>query len=59
MQSPIGRALNYGTFRIAGAGRRSGLRTVVDLPNPNELYLRIIEEIYEPAAVEARLGWMD
>jgi hypothetical protein len=29
------------------------------LPNPNELYLRIVEEMYEPQAVEARLGTFD
>ncbi|GAA1646934.1 PH domain-containing protein [Catellatospora bangladeshensis] len=55
-QSPLGRLLNYGTFHIDGASRRGGMRRVVDLPHPNELYLRIVEELYEPAAVEARLG---
>ncbi|MCM0677568.1 PH domain-containing protein [Micromonospora phytophila] len=56
VQSPLGRALNYGTFRLESASRRNVLRRVVDLPNPNELYLRLVEEMYEPDAVEARLG---
>src|SRR5690606_15716320 len=28
---------------------------VTHLPNPNELYLRVVEEMYEPEAVEARM----
>ncbi|RZU76215.1 membrane protein YdbS with pleckstrin-like domain [Micromonospora kangleipakensis] len=56
VQSPLGRLLNYGTFRLESASRRNVLRTIVDLPNPNELYLRLVEELYEPQAVEARLG---
>ncbi|WP_144123526.1 PH domain-containing protein [Catellatospora sichuanensis] len=56
LQSPLGRLLNYGTFQIDGGGTRGPLRRIADLPNPNELYLRIVEEIYEPSAVEARLG---
>ncbi|MEU9826315.1 PH domain-containing protein [Micromonospora chersina] len=55
-QTPAGRLLNYGTFELESAGRRNALRQIVELPNPNELYLRIIEEMYEPEAVEARLG---
>lgn len=55
-QTPAGRLLNYGTFELESAGRRNTLRQIVELPNPNELYLRIIEEMYEPEAVEARLG---
>lgn len=56
VQSPLGRMLNYGTFRLESANRRNALRIIKDLPNPNELYLRVVEEMYEPAAVEARLG---
>ncbi|NJP33600.1 PH domain-containing protein [Micromonospora sp. HSS6-12] len=56
VQSPLGRLLNYGTFQLESASRRNALRRVVDLPNPNELYLRLVEEMYEPDAVEARLG---
>ncbi|WP_370463257.1 PH domain-containing protein [Micromonospora sp. WMMC415] len=56
VQSPLGRLLNYGTFQLESASRRNVLRRVVDLPNPNELYLRLVEEMYEPDAVEARLG---
>jgi membrane protein YdbS with pleckstrin-like domain len=56
VQSPIGRMLNYGTFKLEGASRRNGMRRIKDLPNPNELYLRIVEEMYEPEAVEVRLA---
>ncbi|MBM0225994.1 MULTISPECIES: PH domain-containing protein [Micromonospora] len=56
VQSPLGRLLNYGTFRLESANRSNVLRTIVDLPNPNELYLRLVEELYEPEAVEERLG---
>jgi membrane protein YdbS with pleckstrin-like domain len=55
-QSPLGRMLNFGTFVLESAGQEQALRTVKHLPNPNELYLRVVEEMYEPAAVEARLG---
>jgi hypothetical protein len=55
-QSPLGRMLNYGTFVVESAGLDQALRTVKTLPNPNELYLRIVEEMYEPEAVEARLA---
>src|SRR5690242_1099867 len=56
VQSPLGRLLNYGTFELESAGQEQALRKVDNLPNPNELYLRIVEEMYEPEAVEARLG---
>lgn len=55
-QSPLGRMLNYGTFVLESAGQDQALREIKHLPNPNELYLRVVEEMYEPAAVEARLG---
>lgn len=55
-QSPLGRLLNYGTFVLESAGQDQALSKVEHMPNPNELYLRIVEEMYEPAAVEARLG---
>ncbi len=55
-QSPLGRILNYGTFVLESAGQDQALREVPHLPNPNELYLRVVEEMYEPEAVEARLG---
>lgn len=55
-QSPLGRLLNYGTFVLESAGQDQALREVKHLPNPNELYLRVVEEMYEPQAVEARLG---
>ncbi|MFY1700312.1 PH domain-containing protein [Micromonospora sp. WMMA1923] len=55
-QSPTGRAFNYGTFVLESAGQDQALREIKNLPNPNELYLRVVEEMYEPQAVEARLG---
>jgi membrane protein YdbS with pleckstrin-like domain len=58
-QTPLGRILNYGTFVIESAGQDQALREVPHLPNPNELYLRVVEEMYEPAAVEARMGGGD
>jgi len=59
MQSPLGRVLNYGTFENDAASRLRSLHRLRHLPNPNELYLRIVEEMYEPMAVEARLGRFD
>jgi membrane protein YdbS with pleckstrin-like domain len=56
VQSVLGRALNYGTFTLESASRRNAMRRIVDLPNPNELYLRLVEEMYEPEAVEMRLA---
>ena len=55
-QSPLGRMLNYGTFVMESAGQDQALREIKHLPNPNELYLRVCEEMYEPEAVEERLG---
>jgi membrane protein YdbS with pleckstrin-like domain len=55
VQSALGRLLSYGTFESDSLGRGRALRRLRDLPNPNELYLRIIEEMYEPQAVENRL----
>ena len=55
-QSALDRMLSYGTFVLESAGQDQALREVKHLPNPNELYLRVVEEMYEPQAVEARLG---
>jgi len=55
-QSTLGRLLNYGDFVLEGMGFFSRIRRIYSLPNPNELYLRVVEEMYEPEAVEARLG---
>jgi membrane protein YdbS with pleckstrin-like domain len=54
-QSSLGRLFNYGNFVLESAGQDQALREVKHLPNPNELYLRIVEEMYEPEAVEAKL----
>jgi membrane protein YdbS with pleckstrin-like domain len=53
-QSPLGRMLNYGSFVMESAGQDQALRDVKHLPDPNELYLQICEEMYEPEAVDAR-----
>ncbi|QSB04737.1 PH domain-containing protein [Natronoglycomyces albus] len=53
-QTPMGRMLNYGTFIIESAGQDQALREIAHLPNPNELYLQICEEMYEPEAVDER-----
>ncbi len=55
-QSAMGRIFNYGNFVLESAGQDQALREVKHLPNPNELYLRIVEEMYEPEAVEAKLA---
>jgi membrane protein YdbS with pleckstrin-like domain len=55
-QTTFGRLLGYGDFLIESAGQDQALREVRHLPHPNELYLRIVEEMYEPEAVEAKLA---
>jgi uncharacterized membrane protein YdbT with pleckstrin-like domain len=54
-QTPMGRLLNYGTFVIESAGQDQALREIDYLPQPNDIYLWVVEEMYEPAAVAARL----
>jgi membrane protein YdbS with pleckstrin-like domain len=53
-QSPLGRVLGYGMFEIESAGQQQALRAVSNLPNPTDLYLQVVEEMYEPEASEAR-----
>jgi membrane protein YdbS with pleckstrin-like domain len=53
-QSPLGRLLGYGLFEIESAGQEQALRNVPNLPNPTDLYLQVVEEMYEPEASEAR-----
>ena len=53
-QSPLGRILGYGSFEIESAGQEQALRNVPNLPNPTDLYLQVVEEMYEPEASEAR-----
>jgi hypothetical protein len=55
-QSVAGRVLNYGDFVFERKSLFSRMRVVAALPAPDELYLRTVEEVYEPGAVEARLG---
>jgi membrane protein YdbS with pleckstrin-like domain len=57
VQTPIGRLFSYGTFQLESASRSNAMRRIVHLPNPNELYLRLVEEMYEPEAVESRLAY--
>jgi membrane protein YdbS with pleckstrin-like domain len=53
-QSPLGRILGYGSFELESAGQEQALRNVPNLPNPTDLYLQVVEEMYEPEASEAR-----
>jgi membrane protein YdbS with pleckstrin-like domain len=53
-QTALGRVLGYGTFEVESAGQDQALRTVSNLPNPTDLYLQVVEEMYEPEASEAR-----
>lgn len=53
-QTPMGRVLGYGTFEIESAGQDQALRRVKNLPNPTNVYLQVVEEMYEPDAAEAR-----
>jgi membrane protein YdbS with pleckstrin-like domain len=53
-QTPLGRVLGYGLFEIESAGQDQAMRRVSNLPNPTDLYLQVVEEMYEPEASEAR-----
>jgi membrane protein YdbS with pleckstrin-like domain len=53
-QSPLGRFLNYATFVFESAGQQQALRTVANLPSPNELYIHFVEEMYDADASEGR-----
>lgn len=53
-QTALGRVLGYGTFEIESAGQEQALREVTNLPNPTDVYLQVVEEMYEPEAAEAR-----
>jgi membrane protein YdbS with pleckstrin-like domain len=53
-QTALGRLLGYGRFEIESAGQEQALRNVDNLPNPTDLYLQVVEEMYEPEASEAR-----
>lgn len=55
-QTPMGRILNYGTLLIDSAGQEMVLRRIPNLPNPNEIFLRVVEEMYEPAVEGQRDG---
>lgn len=53
-QSALGRMLGYGWFRFAGLNPLHPLWRVGDLPNPNTLYLELVEECFAPDAADAR-----
>jgi membrane protein YdbS with pleckstrin-like domain len=53
-QTALGRMLHYGVFEVESAGQQQAFRTVSNLPNPTDLYLQVVEEMYEPEASEAR-----
>jgi hypothetical protein len=52
--SPLGRVLHYGAFRFTGASFLHPLWRVANLPHPTDLYLQVVEEMYEPEAAIAR-----
>jgi hypothetical protein len=56
VQSALGRVLNYGTFELESAGQDQVMRKIPHLPSPTELYVRIVEEMYEPEQVAERLA---
>jgi hypothetical protein len=53
-KSPLGIVLGYGTVRFTNVPVLRPLWRMADLPRPTELYLRIVEETFEPEAAEAR-----
>ncbi|MFI6071752.1 PH domain-containing protein [Actinoplanes sp. NPDC051343] len=55
--SLAGRLLHYGDFVFERKSVFSRMRMVAAVPRPNELYLRVVEEVYEPAAVEERFNF--
>jgi hypothetical protein len=55
-QSSLGSLLNYGTFHLQGGDNLAvSLRKIRNVPHPNEIYLRVVEEMYDPESVEARI----
>jgi uncharacterized membrane protein YdbT with pleckstrin-like domain len=47
-QSVLGRMLGYGSFILESAGQDQALREVHHLPQPRELYLLMLDEMYGP-----------
>jgi membrane protein YdbS with pleckstrin-like domain len=47
-QSPLGRLLDYGTFRMESVGRIRPLGAVTNLPRPQWVYRYLVEEMYAP-----------
>jgi hypothetical protein len=55
-QSPLGRMLAYGTFRLESANRANVMRTIKDLPTPTSSIFVLSRRCTNRRAVEARLG---
>jgi hypothetical protein len=53
-RSPLGVMLGYGTVRFTNVPLLRPLWRIADLPRPTDLYLRVVEETFEPEAAEAR-----
>jgi membrane protein YdbS with pleckstrin-like domain len=47
VQGALGRVLDFGTFVLESAGQDQALREIKHLPRPNDLYLRMCEEMYD------------
>jgi hypothetical protein len=53
-QSPMGRLLNYASITFHNVNWFHPMRRITVLPNPNEFFLQLSEETYEPEAVDER-----
>lgn len=49
-RSPLGRIFGFGTFVMESAGHDQALRRVEHLPSPDQLYLRVADELFGPRA---------
>ena len=57
-RSPLGRVLGYGTFIMESAGQDQALSKVEFLPNPDQLYQQLSEELFGPGGRD-RGDWDD
>jgi hypothetical protein len=53
-QGVVGRSMNYGTFVLESAGQDQALREIKHLPRPRQIYLQVVEEMYEPEVAARR-----
>jgi len=51
----LGKLLGYGTLRFPAAPPLQALRRVAHLPFPRDIYLQVVQEVYEPEATDVRL----